>query len=170
MCEIYLRYFWNMPKISLRYAGYMPEISLRYAWDMPEIFLRYAWDMPEIFLRYSEMCLRNRDRDLKTDVWFPSLSVTQYVTKWILEMHTHLKSENMNYCSVATWLSRCEHLGSLVTTEQFSDIFFYLFNKQKINLNFSQYKFNIRKKRETQLYYFAGLSGKYCHNFLSRYL
>ena len=87
MAETWLRYPWD----SLRYTQDIPEICLKYVWDILEIFLnmakislRYLWDMPEMCLGYArditEMCLTSRDRDLDTDMWFPSLSVSDSVS------------------------------------------------------------------------------------------
>ena len=48
--------------------------------------------------------------------------------------------------SVATRLSRCEHLGSLVITEHYCDKHFNSYKrKQTINLNSCHIKFNILK-------------------------
>ena len=41
----------------------------------------------------------------------------------------------MKNCSVVSILSRCEHLGSMLTTEQYCDEYGYLFNEWTIKLN-----------------------------------
>ena len=88
------------------------------------------------------------------EVLTPQQSGNNWVILWLMfffMQHVWIMqiielNKNVTYCSEATWLSRCEHLGSLVATEQYRDRFCHIFNKQTINFNSCQFKFNIRKK------------------------
>ena len=54
--------------------------------------------------------------------------------------------KTLNLLSVATRLSVCEHLGSMVTTEQYCEKHFNSYdNKQTINSNSCHLKFNTLK-------------------------
>ena len=132
--EIYLKHLWNISKISLRYPWYMPEIYLRYAWDMPEISLRYAWDMPEISLRHAwdmpEMCLRHRDRDLDTEEWFPSLSLTVYNSSTWQSQHNWAHTRNAISTGNRNWMS-WKNVCSIEHAQMYRKD--YIFRQKRVN-------------------------------------
>ena len=97
MHEICLKFALDLPKKCLKHGWDMHEICMRYAWDMPEICLRYAWDMPEIFprndLQIPERCTWLWLGWNKSRTWWEADCVTDWVTKRLLEMLTHLKMD-----------------------------------------------------------------------------
>ena len=85
--EICLRYIWDVSEIYLRYAFDLSEKYLRYVRDTSEICLGYIWDISEIEIGlFLGVC----------KVWglmcqLLSCWVTEWLTKWKLEKHMHLK-------------------------------------------------------------------------------